>query len=153
MIHRILVGSRYFFSSFSDFNPKDTDLVELVSSTAERHYKHLPINSQGEEIFQIRQYQSYKDCLYWDLYYKSPPAVGRYLVPEFCNAINFPFEALPQLQSLVDKIIDNSKIAYIKVIYESYLENGSITLTATQRLRAYEIYKQARPERYSQQFN
>jgi hypothetical protein len=75
------------------------------------------------------------------------------LVPEFCYAINFPFEALPQLQPLVDKIADDSKVAYIKVIYESYLENGSFTLTTTQRLKAYEIYKQARPERYPQQFN
>jgi hypothetical protein len=145
---RILVGSCYFFSGYSDFIPGDIDETELLEKFR-CHRRH--VIGEGFDIFQLKYYQSWEECVYWDLYYGRPIVVASYIVPEFCEAIGFPFEALPQLQPLIDNL--SKRYAYIKVIYESYLENGSFTLTTAQRLKAYEIYKQARPERYSQQFN
>jgi hypothetical protein len=68
--------------------------------------------------------------------------VGKFLVPEFCAAIGFTIEDLPQLKPLID-ILDN-KHKYEEIIFNSYLKNGSFTLTDEQRERAYKSYKNSR---------
>ena len=71
-----------------------------------------------------------------------PMVVRRFLIPPFNKAIDFTIEDLPRLKPLRDKLDD--KHLYEKIIYESYLENNSFTLTEDQRLKAYKKYKETR---------
>ena len=68
--------------------------------------------------------------------------IGKFLVPEFCETIGLLVEDLPQLKILITKLDD--KHMYEKIIYDSYIENGSFTLTDEQRDRAYKSYKNSR---------
>ena len=69
-------------------------------------------------------------------------SVGKFLIPEFCDAIGFKVSDLSKLQSAIDKLDDKHK--YEKIIFDSYLENNSFRLNPEQRLRAYKSYKEAR---------
>ena len=69
-------------------------------------------------------------------------AVGKYLIPEFCNQIGFTVEDLPKVKSLLTKLDDKHK--YEEIIYNSYITNGSFTLTQEQRDEAYKLYKESR---------
>jgi hypothetical protein len=69
-------------------------------------------------------------------------AVCKFLVPEFCEEIEFKLSDLLKLQPLIDTL--DPKHMYLKDIFESYLENGAFVLTDDQRLKAYSSYKEAR---------
>ena len=68
--------------------------------------------------------------------------IGKFLIPEFNNEIGFTIEHLKQLVPLIEKLDDKHK--YEKIIFDSYIENNSFTLTEEQRLKAYEEYKKYR---------
>ena len=68
--------------------------------------------------------------------------VGKFLIPEFNKKIGFTIDDLPKIKPLIDRL--DEKHIYEKIIYESYLENNSFTLTEDQRLKAYKKYKETR---------
>ena len=68
--------------------------------------------------------------------------LGKFLVPEVCKELGVTIEDLPKLEPLLARLDDRHK--YEEIIFRSYLENGSFTLTDEQRLTAYESYKQSR---------
>ena len=69
-------------------------------------------------------------------------AVGKFLIPEFCREIGFTIEDLPKVRPLIDAL--DPRHRYEEIIYDSYMENGSFTLTEEQRMRAYKAYLEAR---------
>lgn len=71
--------------------------------------------------------------------------LGRFLIPEFCQQINFTIDDLPRLSSLIDKLDTAHK--YEQNIYDSYIKNNGFYLTSEQRAEAYKIYKNARKEK------
>lgn len=135
----ILVGSNYFFKNIKGFHSKDTDYATLIDNPIGFNY--------------VRQ-TSGKFCLFeWK---RMPPEefisytlnkgptmqIGKFLIPEFNNEIGFTIEHLKQLAPLIEKLDDKHK--YEKIIFNSYIENNSFTLTEEQRLKAYEEYKKYR---------
>jgi hypothetical protein len=68
--------------------------------------------------------------------------VGKFLIPEFCEYIGFTIDELPSLKEYFDKMDDKHK--YEQIIFESYLQNHSFTLTQEQRDKAYQEYKKYR---------
>ncbi len=68
--------------------------------------------------------------------------LGKFLVPGFVQEIGFTIEHLKALKPLAEKLDERHR--YEKVIYDSYIENGSFELTEEQRSKAYEQYKLAR---------
>lgn len=135
----ILMGSNYFFNQYNDFKVKDIDKIELVETT-EFKDKRI-IRGQGKDYFYLRKKpkeQLIKDALESD----SAMVVGKFLIPEFNEQINFTIEDLPRLQPLIDRL--DKKHKYEKIIYEAYLANNNFTLTQQQRDAAYVSYKEAR---------
>ena len=136
----ILVGSTYFFKNIEGFHSKDTDRVILVD------------NPQGFNF--VRQTSGSGSCLYewkrmsadefvdFTLNSKLPMSVGKFLVKEFCDEINFTISHLKKLAPQFDKLDDKHK--YEKVLFDSILSNNSWELTNEQLQAAYEEYKKYR---------
>ena len=72
--------------------------------------------------------------------------IGKFLVPEFCDAIGFTIEDLPKLEVLVTRL--DEKHLYEKIIYDSYIENNAFVLTDRQRDQAYKSYLESRGKAY-----
>ena len=139
---KILIGSQYFFSCYDDFKSKDIDELQIIETDEFAQIRQ--ITGQGRCLFQMKKHGSKEDYIEWALRARIGMVVGKFIIPEFCNKIGFTVEDLPRLQSLIDKLDDKHK--YEEIIYNSYLENGSFTLTSEQRDRAYQSYKESRGE-------
>ena len=139
-MNKILIGSRYFFSCYSNFHSKDIDELEIIDTNDFLQIRQ--ITGQGGCLFQMKRHTTKDEYIAWALKSQNGMVIGKFLVPEFNAAIGFEWEDLGQLKSLIDKL--DEKHLYEKIIYDSYMQNGSFTLTDEQRDRAYQCYKMAR---------
>ena len=137
---KFLVGSRYFFSCYDDFTSKDTDEVEIIDTDEFKHVRQL--SGRGKCHFIYKRQQSKESYIEWDIHHNVGMSVGKYLVPEFAEEIDLHVEDLHLLAPVVDRL--DPKHMYEKIIYDSYIENGSFTLTPEQRDAAYDSYKSTR---------
>ena len=112
---KILVGSQYFFSCYSDFKSKDIDELELVDTDAFQWYRQL--SGRGKCLFQFKKLKTTQEYIDYALLAKSGMVIGKFLIPEFCEEIGFTIDMLPQLQPIVDRLDD--KHYYEKIIYDS----------------------------------
>lgn len=139
---KYLMGSQYFFSCYDDFASKDVDEIQIIETDEFAQVRQ--ITGQGRCLFQLKR-QPIKDAyINWALQSQIGMVVGKFLIPEFCAEIGFTIADLPKLAALIDKLDDKHK--YEEIIYNSYIENGSFTLTDEQRERAYKSYKESRGE-------
>lgn len=140
MRRKILVGSSVFFNEIGGFKPKDRDYVILDEKPV--GYDFVRQTTSGKEcLFEWRRMLPAQFVEY-SLYRGPAMQLGKFLVPEFVTAIGFTIEHLKRLSPLVEKL--DSKHAYEKIIYDSYIENNAFTLTADQLNAAYLKYKEVR---------
>ncbi len=137
---KFLIGSQYFFSCYNDFSSKDVDELEIIETDKFQHMRQLTGN--GKCLFQLKRYSSAEEYLNWDLKSSTGMVIGKYLVPEFCQEINFTISDLSKLSPLLAKL--DSKHKYEKIIFDSYIENNDFKLTQQQRNQAYHSYKESR---------
>lgn len=143
-MERIIIGSKYFFSCYEDFQPHDTDEIEIIETTEFRNVKYIRDLVNKKCLFLLKKQSSRQDYINWALQCKSGMVIGQFLVPEFNAAIGLSVEDLKQLSPLLDRL--DEKHMYEKIIYDAYIENNCFALTPEQRLAAYESYKQTRQE-------
>ena len=141
-MNKYLMGSKYFFSCYDDFTSKDIDEIQIIETNEFNQVRQ--ITGQGKCLFQLRKHPSKEGYINWALQSQIGMVIGKFLIPEFNEAIGFTVEDLPRLEVLIDRLDDKHK--YEEIIYNSYLKNGSFTLTDEQRERAYKSYKQSRGE-------
>lgn len=137
---KFLMGSTYFFSEYPDFQSHDIDEIEIIETDNFKYMRHLA--GQGKCLFQLKKLNTTEDYINIALKTNLGMAVGKFLIPEFCNEIGFTIEDLPKLKPLVDKL-DTGHL-YEKIIFESYIKNNSFTLSKEQRNLAYKSYKESR---------
>lgn len=133
---RLLIGSRYFFSTYPNFQSKDIDEVEIIDTDEFQQIKHL--SGQGRCLFTLKRHENKNEYIDWALGSSLGMVIGKFLVPEFCEEIGFTIEDLPKLAPLLDRLGDRHQ--YERIIYESYLENQAFYLTEAQRDQAYASY-------------
>lgn len=133
------MGSKYFFTQYADFTAKDTDYVELIDNPP--FCKKRVVRGQGLDLIQLRNKP--KEELIQDAL-EEPLAlvVGKFLVPEFAQAIGLTIDDLPKLYPLITRL--DTKHQYERLIYTAYLENNCFCLTDAQRRLAYESYLASR---------
>lgn len=136
----ILVGSKYFFSRYSDFIPHDVDKLEIIETNEFKDIRY--IRGKGRCYFQLKKQQTKEDYINYALESNLGMVVGKFLVPEFCQEIGFTVNDLPRLKPLIDILDEKHK--YEEIIYNAYLENNGFFLTQEQRDRAYTRYLQTR---------
>ena len=139
-MNKILMGSKYFFSCYDDFKGGDIDEVQIIETDEFKQVRQ--ITGRGKCLFQMKKHDSKEDYIEWALKSNIGMVIGKFLVSEFCAEIGFTIGDLPRLAPLLDKLDDKHK--YEEIIYNSYLQNGSFTLTDKQRDRAYKSYKESR---------
>ena len=137
---KFLMGSRYFFSCYDDFESKDIDEIELVDTSDFKNVRQL--TGKGKCLFQMKRHSSKEPYIEFALRSKIGMVIGKFLIPEFCEAIGFTVNDLPRLVPLIAKLDEQHK--YEEIIFNSYIQNGSFTLTDEQRARAYKSYKESR---------
>lgn len=139
-MNKMLMGSTYFFSCYEDFEGKDIDEIQIIETNEFEQVKQ--ITGRGKCLFQMKRHNSKEEYIEWALKSNIGMVIGKFLVPEFCEAIGFTIDDLPRLEPLIAKLDDKHK--YEEIIYNSYLQNDSFTLTDEQRDRAYKSYKESR---------
>lgn len=139
-MNKILMGSQYFFSCYDDFESKDIDEVQIIETNEFEQVRQ--ITGRGKCLFQMKKHDTKEEYIEWALKSNIGMVIGKFLVPEFCAEIGFTIEDLPRLEPLLSKLDDKHK--YEEIIYNSYLQNGSFTLTEEQRDGAYKSYKESR---------
>lgn len=137
---KILMGSQYFFSNYPDFESKDIDEIEIIETNEFKQMRQL--TGQGKCLFQLKKHSSKDEYISWALQSTTGMVIGKFLIPEFCEEIEFTVADLPRLEALISRLDDKHK--YEEIIYNSYIANGSFTLTDEQRERAYKSYKNSR---------
>jgi hypothetical protein len=136
----MLIGSKYFFSNYQDFIPHDTDELEIIETNEFKQMRQ--ITTKKKCLFQMKKHDSKEPYIEWALQSKIGMVIGKFLVPEFCQQIGFTVDDLPKLKVLIERLDDKHR--YEEIIYNSYIENNSFTLTPEQRDRAYKSYKDSR---------
>lgn len=139
---KILIGSQYFFSRYADFKGSDVDEIQLVETNEFKQMRQL--TGKGKCLFQMKRHKNKQDYIDWAVKSNLGMVVGKFLVPEFCEEIGLTIDDLPKLEVLIDRLDDKHK--YEEIIYNSYLQNGSFSLTDDQRRNAYISYKESRKE-------
>lgn len=139
-MNRMLIGSQYFFNCYEGFEGRDLDELEIIETDNFRHCRQ--ISGQRRCLFQFKKYDSKEVYIKYALRSKTGMVLGKFLVPEFCNAIGFTIEDLPRLEPLLAKLDEKHK--YEEIIYNAYIENNAFVLTDEQRAAAYESYKVSR---------
>jgi len=141
---QFLMGSKYFFDCFKDYNSHDTDYIVLEDDP--KDYKYVKnIRGNGLDIFYWRRL-SPSEFISLTLSNETPMQVGKFLIPEVVEALGFTIDDLRQLGPLFKRLDDKHK--YEKIIYDSYLKNNNFSLTGEQRLKAYLEYRKYRPDSY-----
>lgn len=137
---KILMGSQYFFSHYDDFNSKDIDEIEIIETDQFKWFCQL--TGQNRCLFQFKKLNCSDDYINYALSSNLGMVIGKFLIPEFCEEIGMSIVDLPKLKPLLTKL--DPKHKYEEIIYNSYIENNSFTLTDSQREKAYQSYKESR---------
>lgn len=138
----ILIGSTYFFKGFEGFKPKDKDYIQFTDKgIGFKHIRQLTTSSMCKFTMVRRPKE---EIIEYALSSAPPMALGKFLVPEFNQEINFTIEDLEQLRPLRDKL--DPEHQYEAIIFDAYIENNNFILTDEQRQAAYESYKATRSE-------
>ena len=126
---KIIVGSYYFFNEYSDYKSHDKDYIILIKNPID--FKNVVhINGKNDDIFFYRKMNK-DEFIQYTLNGNTPMEVGK-----------FTIEDLYKLEECIKKI--DEKHLYEKIIYYSYIQNNSFTLTKEQRDLAYKEYKKYR---------
>lgn len=137
MKKKFLTGSKAFFSGIEGYSPKDTDWLVLTDEASGfSHYRQT--SAPGKCLFEWKA-KPKDELIGYAVSHPNPPMQAiKFLTPEFAEFIGLETKDLEALKPLFDIMDDKHK--YAVSIFESYLENGTFTLTDEQRRKAYEIY-------------
>lgn len=138
---QFLTGSKAFFSRLAGFQPKDTDWIIIDDNPVGMNY----CRSKSLEGVCVYEWRYMPAEVFIDHVLSHPfheMQVVMFLVPGVAEHIGLSMDMLPRLRPLIDNL--DTKHRYAEVIYESYLKNGSFTLTDDQLQAAYRCYLEAR---------
>lgn len=134
---RYQTGSKYFFGAIPGYVGHDNDFAEFVDDASARVYR---LKEADCEVFVMKRLPL-EDIISFDLI-GGMSCICKYLVPEIAAEMGFTVDMLPQVLPMRQRL--RPRYAYLGVIYDAYVANGSFTLTEAQRAEAYRVYKEAR---------
>jgi len=136
---RFKVGSQAFFSQYPDFIPGDIDEVEFEEQP--KLYKNVMQFRKMDRsrcLFKWRK-MSADEFVEYTLHSKLPMELGKFLVPEVAEYLEFTIEHLKKLEPVVERL--DKKHEYEKTIFYAYIQNNAFFLTDEQRRKAYFEYR------------
>lgn len=134
-------GSLAFFSGIEGFRPGDIDWVVIRDNPkGMKVSRHRSL--EGVSVFEWR-YMPADELINYVLEHPHPPMqVVMFLLPDVAAHIGLTVDMLPRLRPLIEKLDEKHK--YAEIIWSSYINNGSFTLTQCQLMKAYRCYLEAR---------
>ena len=134
-----LIGSKVFFSQFEDFVPVDTDILIIddnpdyddTISYMENGIHYVRWRNMSKELF----IEAHKYCY-------DGKWIQKFLCPEFAKWLGITIDDLKEMKFCIDHL-DNEH-GYVKIVYDSYIENNDFVLTPEQLNEAYRVYKEER---------
>lgn len=141
---KITIGSNIFFKDYIDYISHDIDYIVFEDNPKQyKNFMHINLTCKGSDTFYYRN-MSKQEFIDYELKHcsKVPMAAGKLLVPELCEYKNITIEDLKLFQFAFEKM--DAKHSYEKLIFDSYIQNNSFTLTDEQRNEAYKLYKHYR---------
>ena len=142
LIKKFDIGSNVFFmNKFDDYIPKDYDILYLFDEWIINDTNVLNRKRGGNDVFYFKN-MSLDEFIDDTLNCKTPMRVGKFIVPEFAEYLNMTISDLKKLKTMFDRLDDKHK--YERLIYESYINNNSFTLTEKQLQEAYDEYRKYR---------
>lgn len=137
------IGSPIFFNKFDDYKIKDIDelaILDKFNFSDKTNIMHVKL--PGNKDVLLCRNMSKEEFINDTLNCNTPMRVGKFLVLEFVEYLNFTIEDLKILEPMFYKLDDKHK--YEQVIYESYIKNNAFKLTDEQLEEAYKVYKKYR---------
>ena len=142
VIKRFKIGSAVFFENkFDDYKTKDIDELSIMDRWPIYKTNVLNLKKENKDIFLFKN-MSKEEFIEDTLHCPTPMRVGKFIVPEFCEFINFTIDDLKKLEPKFNELDDKHK--YEKIIYNAYIENNEFTLTEKQLQEAYNEYRKYR---------
>ena len=142
-LKRYIVGSKYFFDKYPDYESKDTDYL-IIEDPPFMPYNHMMvIRGQGKDEFRYKP-KTADEFINYTLELNVPMVVGKFLVKEFCGDFGITIDHIKKLKPLAEQMDD--KHLYVKYIYERMIENESFEITEEERDEAYKLYKEAKSQ-------
>lgn len=142
-LKRYIVGSKYFFDKYPDYESKDTDYL-IIEDPPFMPYKHMMvIRGQGTDEFRYKP-KSADEFIDYTLELNVPMVIGKFLVKEFCEDFGITIDHIKKLKPLVDQMDD--KHLYVQYIYNVFMNNNRFDLTDEERDEAYKLYKEAKSQ-------
>lgn len=135
---RFLTGSALFFKDYSDYILHDLDYIEVVNSQ-NKFKKEMP--HDGCDVWRYIKATN-EEYINYALQSKDSYELGTFLCPSFCRVFNISIEHLKKLESLKNNLWPEHE--YLKIIYDSYIENNGFFLKKSQLDKAYKVYKECR---------
>ena len=142
-MEKIITGSSVFFTDIEGFVPHDTDAIKIVEADSVNFLfrRRMYDKEDGTDTFYVVR-QPKETYIRWAAKFASGLTLGQFLTPEFCREFGITIEDLKQLEPMKERLDKRHK--YLAIIYDSYIENGSMTLTDEQRRNAYQVYQEQR---------
>lgn len=136
---RFKIGSQAFFSNYAEFEPSDLDEVEFTTEPKLfKNFLQIRAKDRSRCLFIWRK-MSPDEFVDYALNSPLPMEAGKFLVPEVAEYLGFTIEHLKKLESVFERL--DERHDYEKIIFRSYIENGSFTLTDEQRAEAFQAYR------------
>lgn len=142
-MEKIITGSEVFFSGIEGFTPHDHDAIQIVDARDVNFLfrRQMFDHSDNTDTFYVVM-QPKEAYIKWAAKFAIGTTLGQFLTPAFCEVFGITVADLVKLKPLRDRL--DRRHHYQAIIYDAYLENGSMTLTDEQRTAAYTDYLQSR---------
>jgi hypothetical protein len=142
IIKQFKIGSSAFFSGVEGYNGKNSDTLLIEKDPV--GFKTWR-ESSGQSVVIAEWKEMGKDeFIEATLSFGKPELAGKFLIPEFAEWFQMAIDDLKKLDNLFSKM--EGKQAYLKKIYEYYIENGKFELSEEQKKDAYSVYEEHRKD-------
>ena len=136
------IGSSAFFSGVEGYNEKNSDTLLIERDPV--GFKTWRESSGQSGVIAEWKEMGKDEFVEATLSFGKPELAGKFLIPEFAEWLQMTIDDLKKLDVLFSKM--EGKQAYLKKIYDCYMENGKFELGEEQKKDAYSIYKEYRKE-------
>jgi hypothetical protein len=142
IIKQFKIGSSALFSGMQGYNEKSSDLLLIEKDPV--GFKTWRESSCQSGVIAEWKEMGKDEFIEATLSFGRPELVGKFLIPEFAEWLQMTIDDLKKLDNLFSKM--EGKQAYLKKIYDYYIENGEFELREEQKKDAYSIYQEYRED-------
>lgn len=141
---RYIIGSSVWFSEYEDYVVHDIDILFVCDIKKQVIFKEKGVDRIFLPKKTAKEY--IEEILNAGITKSSSLFCGKFLCPQFAKDFGVTINDLELLKPFI--YATDKGHQYQRIILDSYIANSDFILTKEQRDRAYDIYRDARKDRY-----